>query len=78
MANQKEASCKRNKRGNKTHLPRGPWVMDGLDKARQAEASVSLVLESPVGVTRCQLHPEEAHQAEGFLPAGTSAQLHHL
>ena len=33
-ANKKEASCKWTKKGNKIHLPRGPWIMDGLDKAR--------------------------------------------
>ena len=47
MANKKEASCKWGKRGNKIHLPRGLWITDGLDKARQTEASVSLVLEPP-------------------------------
>ena len=33
-ANKKEVSCKWNKKGNKIHLPRDPWIMDGLDKAR--------------------------------------------
>ena len=42
IANKKEASCKWDKRGNKIHLPSSPWIMDGLDKARQTEASVSL------------------------------------
>ena len=42
IANKKEASCKWDERGNNIPLPRGPWIMDGLDKARQTEASVSL------------------------------------
>lgn len=57
MANKKEASCKWNTRGNKIHLPRGPWIMDGLDKARQAEASVSLVLESPGSCNKMSTPP---------------------